>query len=83
MAAALVAFALLGGAFRMGAATAGERYVPTRPVVVTAGDSLWSIAADSAGPGQDIQALVVRLARINHLSGSHLEVGDVLEVPLE
>jgi LysM repeat protein len=78
--AALVAV-LLVGAFRVGAATADERYVPTQPVVVTSGDTLWSIAAEATGPGEDVQAMVVRLQQLNQLRGSQLRVGDVLEVP--
>jgi Tfp pilus assembly protein FimV len=81
--AAIMLCGLLAGAFRMGAATAGERYIPTEAVVVTSGDTLWSIAAQAVGPGEDVQAMVVRLQRLNGLTSSRLQVGDVLEVPRE
>jgi nucleoid-associated protein YgaU len=78
-----LALALAAGAFRAGAATADERYVPTRQVVVQSGDTLWSIASALADGGQDVQGVVTRLQRINGLRGSTLQVGDVLEVPRE
>ncbi|MDR1512505.1 MAG: LysM peptidoglycan-binding domain-containing protein [Propionibacteriaceae bacterium] len=76
-----MALGLVVGAFQAGASTAEERFVPTQLVVVRSGDTLWSIAAEAAGPDQDVQAMVLQLQRINALSGPDLQVGEVLEVP--
>jgi LysM repeat protein len=79
--AALIALALAVFVFKAGAATAGEVYVPTRPLVVTSGDTLWSIAEELSIPGRDVQDVVIELQRINGLTGSRIQAGDVLEVP--
>jgi LysM repeat protein len=78
---AVLALGLLLAAFQAGAATAPGNYIPTRPVVVTTGDTLWSIATQATLEGGDVQAMVVELQRINGLKDSRLQVGDVLEVP--
>ncbi|MDR2374538.1 MAG: LysM peptidoglycan-binding domain-containing protein [Bifidobacteriaceae bacterium] len=82
----VVVMAVVGlavAAFRAGAATAEGRYIPTEAVVVKSGDTLWSIAEAVAGPGEDVQGVVVQLQRLNQLPDSRLQVGDVLEVPRE
>jgi LysM repeat protein len=80
---AVLVLGLAACAFRIGAATAAETYVPTHRVVVRSGDTLWSIAGAAAAPGQDVQSVVVELQRINGLVGSQIQAGDVLEVPRE
>jgi hypothetical protein len=66
---------------RLGAATTPDHYIPTEPVVVRGGDTLWSIAESVVAPGQNVQEMVVRLQLINGLKDSSLRIGDVLEVP--
>jgi hypothetical protein len=77
----VAALALMAGGFGLGAATAGERLVPTQSGVVGAGDTLWSIAREWSGPGADVRDLVAEIRQLNRLSSSQLVVGEVLEVP--
>ncbi len=53
---------------------------PTAQTVVTAGDTLWSIAVRVA-PGNDPRETVGQLMRLNHLSGVDLSVGQQLLLP--
>lgn len=55
--------------------------VPTRTVVVGAGDTLWEIAADVAAPGE-VRSMVHRIEKLNALPGASLRVGQELAVPL-
>jgi len=50
-------------------------------VVVLPGDTLWSIADETALPGQDVRDVVLRIEELNGLSSSALSVGDTLLVP--
>lgn len=50
-------------------------------VVVRAGDTVWSIAATVAGPGEDVRAVVDAIEQLNDLEGSVVVPGQVLEVP--
>jgi nucleoid-associated protein YgaU len=49
-------------------------------VVVQSGDTLWSIASSVAGD-DDVRAVVDQIQRVNRLSGSDLEPGQVLQLP--
>jgi nucleoid-associated protein YgaU len=49
-------------------------------VVVQSGDTLWSIASSVAGD-DDVRAVVDAIQRVNGLSGSELEPGQVLQLP--
>lgn len=55
--------------------------VPTQTVVVTPGDTLWAIAADVAEPGET-REMVHRIAKLNALEGSSLQLGQQIAVPL-
>jgi LysM repeat protein len=80
----IVAVGLVAAGFQLGAATVGERLVPTQSVVVTSGDTLWSIARDQlgqAGGDDKVRDLVLEIDQINGLASSELVVGQVLEVP--
>lgn len=56
--------------------------VPTQTVVVTPGDTLWAIAADVADPGE-VRSMVHRIAKLNALAGSSLQLGQEIAVPLD
>jgi nucleoid-associated protein YgaU len=49
-------------------------------VVVEPGDTLWSIASSVAGD-DDVRAVIDQIQRVNRLSGSVLEPGQVLHLP--
>ncbi|MBW9093601.1 LysM peptidoglycan-binding domain-containing protein [Microbacterium jejuense] len=76
-----VAMALGGGAALAtldGGAPAGS----FESVVVSAGDSLWSIA-EQVAPGHDPRDVVDQIARLNALDGVSVQVGQELAIPLE
>ncbi|MGY1772149.1 LysM peptidoglycan-binding domain-containing protein [Blastococcus sp. SYSU D00813] len=50
-------------------------------VVVQPGDTVWSIAAGVADPGEDVRAVVDAIERLNDLEGAVVVPGQVLEVP--
>ena len=56
------------------------RLAGVQSVVVQSGDTLWSIATQVAG-GADVREVVDRIQRLNHLSGTALMPGQVLELP--
>jgi len=59
-------------------AASAQRYAT---VTVRPGDTLWNIAASHTG-SSDIQETIDRIAEVNHLSGSSLQPGERLRVPL-
>lgn len=76
---AVAVSALVGGE---SAATRDEGApVPVQTVVVTPGDTLWAIASDVAEPGET-RAMVHRIAKLNALEGSSLQLGQEIAVPL-
>jgi LysM domain-containing protein len=82
--AALVLAAGVGGA-ALGreflAPDPGLRLAGGSGVVVEQGDTVWSIAGEVAGPGQDVRAVVDAIQQLNDLEGSALVVGQVLLLP--
>ncbi len=50
-------------------------------VVVRPGDTVWSIATEVAGQGEDVRAVVDAIERLNDLEGATVVPGQVLEVP--
>ena len=56
--------------------------VPTTSIVVTGGDSLWSIAEERAVDGVDTASLVQWIREANALDGSLLRPGQGLVVPV-
>jgi hypothetical protein len=52
-----------------------------RSVVVQAGDSVWSIAADFAAPDEDVRAVVDAIEELNDLDGARVVPGQVLQLP--
>jgi nucleoid-associated protein YgaU len=53
----------------------------TASVVVQPGDTVWSIARDVVGHGEDVRAVVDAIERLNDLQGSAVVPGQVLDVP--
>ncbi|MFQ5948473.1 MAG: LysM peptidoglycan-binding domain-containing protein [Acidimicrobiia bacterium] len=65
-------------------ATAVQAGAPVGPVDayrVLPGDTLWEIAADRTGSGDDIRGTVFEIRRLNGLDGSLIRPGQVLRVP--
>ncbi len=50
-------------------------------VVVQPGDTVWSIAAEVAGSGDDVRAVVDAIEHLNDLEGATVVPGQVLELP--
>ena len=50
-------------------------------VVVAPGESLWSVAAAAAAPGEDVRDVVAQIAELNSLGGSAVSAGQVLQLP--
>ncbi|WP_420113955.1 LysM peptidoglycan-binding domain-containing protein [Pseudactinotalea sp.] len=50
-------------------------------VTVSSGDSLWSIAASVATPGEDVRDLMSEIAELNGLTGTTIVAGQQLTVP--
>ncbi|MGY1696773.1 LysM peptidoglycan-binding domain-containing protein [Geodermatophilus sp. SYSU D00814] len=81
---ALVLAAGIGGALlgrevlapQQGLQLAGES-----SVVVEPGDTVWSIADEVAGDGQDVRAVVHAIEALNDLEGSAVVAGQVLRLP--
>lgn len=53
----------------------------TTQVVVTGGESLWTIAAGIAAPGQDVRDVVAQIVELNSLEGEIVVAGQQLVVP--
>jgi nucleoid-associated protein YgaU len=63
-----------------GAGDGGLRLAGESSVVVQGGDTLWSIASSVAGDA-DVRAVVDEIQRLNHLEGTDLVPGQVLQLP--
>lgn len=74
--AVVAVFLLIGGA-----ADADGPPPPTVEYVVEAGDSLWSIAAQHSGDGEDIRHLIADIRHFSGLGTSTIYPGQVLHIP--
>ncbi len=69
-------FLLIGGA-----AGAEGPPVSTSEYVVTAGDTLWGVAASHAGTDMDIRNLIVDIKALSSIESSTIYPGQVLRIP--
>lgn len=82
---ASLALLLVGGGGLLGSRAAADGPVSAPVVerhVVTSGETLWSIAASVARPGQDVRDVVVELKQLNHMSDAGLAAGEEIVVPV-
>jgi Tfp pilus assembly protein FimV len=82
--AVLVLAAGVGGAVlgrEVLAPDAGLRLAGESSVVVGPGDTVWSIAGEVAGPGEDVRAVVHAIVELNGLQDAVVVSGQVLELP--
>jgi len=64
-------------------AGAGNEVRPTGLHVVAAGETIWSIATEHTGAGEDVRSTVFDINRMNRMEDSMIRVGDQLVVPLD
>jgi hypothetical protein len=86
-AASLLFILLFAGAALMRTDASGDKpAVPTaheRMIVVSAGDTLWTIASGIRKDGEDLRQIVYNLKERNGLRSSILRAGDTLIVPAD
>nr|WP_297429921.1 LysM peptidoglycan-binding domain-containing protein [uncultured Actinotalea sp.] len=84
-----VTVGLLSGAIALGGVLTAQTAVAGGPDgaldvsahVVRQGDTVWQIAADVVGPGEDVRDVVARIEQLNGLDGGALQIGQRLVVP--
>jgi nucleoid-associated protein YgaU len=54
---------------------------PSSEYVVSAGDTLWSIAKARVGPGVDVRGAIAEIRETSGLSSSDIHPGQVLLIP--
>lgn len=76
LASVLTVFLLIGGA-------AGAEAPPsaTTEYVVSAGETLWEVAASHSGPGTDIRNLIADIKDISGIESSTIYPGQILRIP--
>lgn len=76
LAAVCTVFLLIGGA-------AGAESTPpeTTRYVVSAGDTLWEVAAVHAGPEVDIRNLIADIKELSGVESSTIHPGQILRIP--
>lgn len=74
VATAVAGVLVVGGVAYGGSNSTGPR------VTVRAGDTLWVIAAEHA-PDGDVQGYIAEIEAANHLSGTAITPGEVLDLP--
>ncbi|MEX5719046.1 LysM peptidoglycan-binding domain-containing protein [Geodermatophilus maliterrae] len=85
----LLAALTLGGAVALGSwispllpgGDGGLRLAGESSVVVEPGDTVWSIAGELAGDGQDVRVVVDAIEELNDLEDSAVVPGQVLQLP--
>ena len=72
----------IGAGSWLGTLAGGQEYAgAVEQVSVAAGDTLWTIAAATAGSGQDVRDLVDDIVQLNGLGSADLAAGQQLLVP--
>ena len=82
---ALLALLLVGGGGLLGSRAAADGPISAPVVerhVVASGETLWSIAASVARPGQDVRDVVVELKQLNDMNDAGLAAGEEIVVPV-
>lgn len=82
--AVVLSLLLVAAAGVLGSRAAADGPASARVVerhVVTAGETLWSIADSVTRPGQDVRDVVVQIEKLNGMSDSSLAAGEELVVP--
>ena len=80
----LILLLALSSAFLLlGNSVSADEPVTVTTHVVQPGDTLWTIAADLADPGEDVRAVISEVRRFNDLESSSLSIGQVLSIPLD
>lgn len=79
---AFVLGAMLSGGFTYMTVSASPEIYEKQVVTVHTGDTLWDIAADWSGKGEDIREVIMRIQKENNLTGSDLSVGQRLVIPV-
>lgn len=79
---AFVLGAMLSGGFTYMTVSASPEIFEKQVVTVHTGDTLWDIAADWSGKGEDIREVIMRIQKENKLTGSDLSVGQRLVIPV-
>jgi nucleoid-associated protein YgaU len=59
-----------------------SRALEVTTYTVAAGETLWEIAAESAGPGEDVRDVVLELQSLNGLATAGLDAGQELVLPV-
>lgn len=77
LAAVLTVFLLIGGA-----AGAEEPPPATIEYVVSAGDTLWGVAAGHASAGEDIRNRISDIKDLSGIESSNLHPGQILHIPV-
>lgn len=72
----LTVFLLIGGA-----ADAEGPPPPTIEYVVSAGDTLWELAATRAGPDMDVRNLIAQIKDLSGIRSSTIYPGQILHIP--
>lgn len=83
--AVLILAAAAGVGAAVGALVSAADPLPdeTEMVTVQAGDTLWSIAASVASPGEDVREVMGQIAALNELDDDLLAAGQLLAVPAD
>lgn len=54
---------------------------PVTEYAVAAGDTLWTIAAEHVGEGEDVRAMIHRIMEASGITSSTIQVGQMLRIP--
>ena len=76
IAAVFTVFLLIGGP-----ADAEANPVVTSEYVVASGDTLWSVASDLVGPGEDVRRLIADIRDVTGMTNSNLYPGQIPLIP--
>ena len=61
--------------------TQADTAIKTQSIIVTSGDTLWSIASEYGNPNEDVRDTISRIKDMNSLKSTGLTVGQQLIVP--